>query len=459
MNLLNELSKFKNVTTTQKNAISSPQTWLVVFDVTLVKLQVYNGTTWVDLWWGGWGVTIYECTVWVTGADYTTLGAAITAGKTRILVIANTTETANITLPSNCIIHWLWRENVNINMWNYNFDLSTNNNFNFENLKISFAYWTAKNLFLANEKNIIFRNLYFYNNSSVDNCYILYDTTSTISTNKIFENIFLDLPNYQWAWIYTRYASLDNIIIKNWANTTYWITASFSNVSNIYFKNTSDAVSVWKYIISVSSCTISNLYSNYGINIQINSSVQANNISLNDNSSYIYIWSLSTINNSNFLWYITSTWNENIFNNCSFQYFSSNNYWTYNIYTWCRFRNQFSIWTNYNNFSNCILYGTSGSVTWNYNIFSNISDEVNDSSLTISWVWNNVSNSHFEWWIIVSWNNNTIVWCNAWLDVWWGANTITINAGATNTIVVGTRTDAAIVDNGTTSVLSANVVY
>lgn len=34
------------MTTTQKNAISSPATGLVVFDTTLVKLCVYNGATW-----------------------------------------------------------------------------------------------------------------------------------------------------------------------------------------------------------------------------------------------------------------------------------------------------------------------------------------------------------------------------------------------------------------------------
>jgi hypothetical protein len=37
------------MTTTQKNAIASPATGLVVMDITTFKLCVYNGTSWVDL--------------------------------------------------------------------------------------------------------------------------------------------------------------------------------------------------------------------------------------------------------------------------------------------------------------------------------------------------------------------------------------------------------------------------
>jgi hypothetical protein len=38
--------RFPNMTTTQKNAISSPAAGLVVFDTTLSKLAVYSGTAW-----------------------------------------------------------------------------------------------------------------------------------------------------------------------------------------------------------------------------------------------------------------------------------------------------------------------------------------------------------------------------------------------------------------------------
>jgi hypothetical protein len=35
-----------NMTTTQKNAISSPAAGLIVFDTTLAKLAVYSGSAW-----------------------------------------------------------------------------------------------------------------------------------------------------------------------------------------------------------------------------------------------------------------------------------------------------------------------------------------------------------------------------------------------------------------------------
>jgi hypothetical protein len=38
--------RMPNMTTTQKNAISSPAAGLMVFDTTLSKLAVYSGTAW-----------------------------------------------------------------------------------------------------------------------------------------------------------------------------------------------------------------------------------------------------------------------------------------------------------------------------------------------------------------------------------------------------------------------------
>ena len=46
----------------------------------------------------------YDATAGSVGADYSTLKAAIDAGATKILVIANTTETANITVPDSVFL-------------------------------------------------------------------------------------------------------------------------------------------------------------------------------------------------------------------------------------------------------------------------------------------------------------------------------------------------------------------
>lgn len=48
----------------------------------------------------GSGGALYEVTIGASGADYTTLKAAVDDGKTRILAIDDTTESANIAVPS-----------------------------------------------------------------------------------------------------------------------------------------------------------------------------------------------------------------------------------------------------------------------------------------------------------------------------------------------------------------------
>jgi hypothetical protein len=40
---------FPRMTTTQKNAISSPATGLQVYDTTLNQMSYYNGTTWTNI--------------------------------------------------------------------------------------------------------------------------------------------------------------------------------------------------------------------------------------------------------------------------------------------------------------------------------------------------------------------------------------------------------------------------
>ena len=61
--------------------------------------------------------------------------------------------------------------------------------------------------------------------------------------------------------------------------------------------------------------------------------------------------------------------------------------------------------------------------------------------------------------LTVNTNNCSIVGCQVGRDTGGQTATLTINAGANNTIVSATRTDTAITDNGTGSVLTGNVVY
>ena len=59
------------MTTTQKNAIASPATLLIVWDTDLNKYQYYTGSAWADIWWAGgwltWWVSISAGTwIWIT---------------------------------------------------------------------------------------------------------------------------------------------------------------------------------------------------------------------------------------------------------------------------------------------------------------------------------------------------------------------------------------------------------
>lgn len=80
------------------------------------KLKVSNdGSTFVDV--GSAVSSTYDAVVAATGGDYTTLGAAITAGKTSIFIKDGTyVETGAITLPANCMIVGESREGAIVNM-------------------------------------------------------------------------------------------------------------------------------------------------------------------------------------------------------------------------------------------------------------------------------------------------------------------------------------------------------
>lgn len=66
----------------------------------------------------GSGQTLYECVVAASGGDYTTVGAAITAGKTRIFVRAGTYSETTMSLPSNCVIVGESRDGVILDLNN-----------------------------------------------------------------------------------------------------------------------------------------------------------------------------------------------------------------------------------------------------------------------------------------------------------------------------------------------------
>lgn len=74
-------------------------------------------------------------------------------------------------------------------------------------------------------------------------------------------------------------------------------------------------------------------------------------------------------------------------------------------------------------------------------------------------VMNSFSGCNIEGTVVVSGDNSTFVGCKVGADAGGGANTITVGGGVNNTIIMDSRTDAAISDSGTGTVLDGNVVY
>jgi hypothetical protein len=72
---------------------------------------------------------------------------------------------------------------------------------------------------------------------------------------------------------------------------------------------------------------------------------------------------------------------------------------------------------------------------------------------------NFISNCVFNAGVTIGGNNNTLSSCKAGADGGAGANTITISSGANDCVIIGCKTDAAISDSGTGTILTSNSVY
>jgi hypothetical protein len=101
------------LTTAQKNAISSPDTNLMVFDTDLSSLQRYNGTIWVALA-DGYGILGIASTGgnYTYYSTYTLAMTAAVAGET-VEQFGNITETSNVTITI--------KDGVSINMNGYTY--------------------------------------------------------------------------------------------------------------------------------------------------------------------------------------------------------------------------------------------------------------------------------------------------------------------------------------------------
>lgn len=146
----------------------------------------------------GGGFSIYQVAVGPS-ETYTTVGAAVTAGYTRILLLGDTTETGDIALPDDFLIQGIGKESVNINMGTYQFTVSSTENFTFLDLKITYAYSSINTRLFTEAPNLNFVNVYFDNNSTADRTQAVYNTSYY---DVYLRNVTMDCPDVRYGGLY-----------------------------------------------------------------------------------------------------------------------------------------------------------------------------------------------------------------------------------------------------------------
>jgi len=409
---------------------------------------------WADAGGGGGGSSLFDATVGATGADYTTLGAAISDSKTRIALIDNTTETGNVTLPSNFYIQGFGdKGSPNINMGSYSFldNSGANTGFTFKDLKITFAHSGTPLMDGLDELTI--ENVYVDNNSTASGSEFYDDGGS--SKTLIFKNLTLDLPNYSSSGLslgnttYNKKNIVENLTIIGGGSScdlcldidggqifnNIFFTGNFSTSSsglinsyeaifnNIYYFGTTVDV----YFVFYRNNTVNNIYCDDGagdLNIEISDTNNIlSNINLNEASSTILI-----------------SGNDNKLSN----FFCNSG--------------SVDVSADKNQISNGLMTGSfTVQSSADNNCFTNVRMQ---SSATISGNCNGFTNCDFEDGVTIDGDYNSITGSKAGNDYSGGTSeTITISSGATGNIVIGNRVDSAIVDNGTSSVVANNSVY
>jgi len=423
----------------------------------------------------GW-ITWYDATVapvWVVWADYNTIWAAYAAWKRNLLVYGDwswtITETLDLTLTDNLKITNSWR-NVSsiidfttkkIDFKNYNLYL------NWLRLKYTYTVWT-KFISTSSAANtswskLIIKDVEINNTSTVANSEAVYIDWNDFE----IDNLKILTPEYNNSWIrvYWRYTwspavMQDSVWTYTW-NRSYinwfqsiWANLTTSNIDIFWACMLNDIKllhywTAWWFMSKFEWCNGWNIIANYG-----------------NRTPACIIWFMWKNNLTSIYCNWTRTeiylaWWNNIL---------SNIYWV-----WVTYINTLSSENQINNFTSIAWYILTDT-SYRFNTFSNIfitwsSQSTLSFNTTLIWfditwlinVWGWASmlwNWKARWWMVITWNNHWINNVYCWNGAaWWWTATITINAGATSTRVIWCVTDAAIVDNWTTSVLANNVVF
>lgn len=370
----------------------------IYYNSTTNRVKFNDGTAWSNI---TQGTATFDAVVEAGGgADYTTLGAAVTAGHKNIFVKDGvTTETGAITLPTNARIIGESKFGTSINMGTY--QLICGSGTKIENLEIRSSNTTTDQIRVHNY--VMINNCYLRNSS----------TTNPAGLLGVVGDGGIAYSDVQ----------IVSCFIRNLAGT--------SNVPNrIGIRQGSASGTRWK----IDRCTFAGESASYQVKaIQL--------VGSHNNFSNCLITDQATAGDNvvilagdrNTVTGITTT------NTCAGDFAVTSNDNTISAVT-----------CNHGGFD-LVISGDGNSVSGFVS--------AGDIELSSGGDQNIITNSQFAGTCTIASDYNTINGCRIGAVAGGGANTITINSGADNNIVIGNKTDAAISDSGTGTVLANNTVY
>lgn len=377
--------------------------------------------------------TTFDATIGATGANYQTIGLAVAAGKTRLLVIDNTTETGNIAPSGNLLIYI--EAGKKVNMGSNRFRIPGAKYLDIKGDAGAEIEWAMAEgslyVFEALQTSSILHldGLILDNNSTADDASVFQDIIATVT------NCEIQLPNQAACGLTVSMAKcfIQNIVLTGGGTSCsrgIWLTGvTGSQASQIYVDGTWNSTSTTAAIV-VGSATMSDVVFNHATNAtQIE--VDADGVVTN------------VFNNASQVLHLRINGNDVV---CGDIDLNSDGEVRLDAADRCRLSNVkttgdlLDVAANDNGeFANC-RFGLVSTIDGDRHKFTGCEFIAGAT-------------------VAGGADNNGFVNCQFGADAGGGAATITINTGANNTRVVSCMTDAAISDSGTGTVTAANVVY
>lgn len=371
----------------------------------------------------------FDATVGSSGADYSTVKAAIDAGKTSLCVIADTTETADIAVPSGGFTMFI-KSGKTVAMGDFQFTFAgVRNVFVYGQGAISYAFTTSKYLFSNSSTSILVLDGITLDNNSTSS----YSAISAAIEH--FNNIRIELPNTISGGIdasaKSYYSNIELVGGGTSCETAMNLPSDSSLATNIVLSGTFKAGASGDYAIIVGrGSQLSNVFCKHSTNslaIQVSGTIS----------------NLATdVSGQNILLFLSGTSQPKVFGAFlkagDLDLTSVDNSYVVNLTTTGSITNPGSAASN-NVFLDCRVTG----------------------ALTYGGVNGKFTNCEFLGGVTVpsGANDNGFVNCQMGADAGGGALTITVAAGANRTRIVGCMTDAAISDAGTGTVTAGNTTY